>query len=270
MNKLCFFSMGSGSSGNCYYIGTHEYGFLIDAGVGVRTIKKELKEHNLSFENIWGVFITHDHTDHIKSVGSLGEKYHLPIYLTKEMQRGINKNYRVTDKLSSCCKFFKKGEHIYLRDFLIQSFPVSHDASDCVGYSFIFGDQHFVIATDLGYIGKEAADHIVKANYLIIEANYDDNMLKNGSYPYHLKQRVRSHTGHLCNDHTAKFLADNYNPNLTHVFLCHLSQENNTPELAFKTVNDALATKGITLEVLTPLERTSTSPFYEFKEYNEQ
>ena len=95
-------------------------------------------------------------------------------------------------------------------------------------------------------------------------------MLKNGSYPYHLKQRVRSHTGHLCNDHTAKFLADNYNPNLTHVFLCHLSQENNTPELAFKTVNDALATKGITLEILTPLERTSTSPFYEFKEYNEQ
>ena len=83
--------MGSGSSGNCYYLGTHEYGFLIDAGVGVRTIKKELKEHNLSFENIWGVFITHDHTDHIKSVGSLGEKYHLPIYLTAEMQRGINK-----------------------------------------------------------------------------------------------------------------------------------------------------------------------------------
>ena len=93
--------MGSGSSGNCYYIGTASYGFLIDAGVAVRTVKRELKEHGLSFENIWGIFITHDHTDHIKAVGVLGEKYHIPVYVTSEMLNGINRNYRVTEKLVS-------------------------------------------------------------------------------------------------------------------------------------------------------------------------
>lgn len=264
MDRLRFFSMGSGSSGNCYYIGTAQYGFLIDAGVAVRTVKRELKEHGLSFENIWGIFITHDHTDHIKAVGVLGEKYNIPVYLTAEMHKGINRNYRVTEKLMSCCKYFKKGEHIDIRDFQIQSFPVSHDASDCVGYSFIYGDQHFVIATDLGYIGKEAADHIVKANYLVLEANYDENMLKNGPYPYPLKQRVRSHVGHLSNDHTAKFLADNPNDKLTHLFLCHLSQENNTPEIAYQTVYAELNKKGISLQLIHPLERITASEMFIF------
>jgi phosphoribosyl 1,2-cyclic phosphodiesterase len=186
------------------------------------------------------------------------------------MHKGINRNYRVTEKLVSAHKFYKKGDNIVIRDFTIQAFPVSHDASDCVGYSFIYGNQRFVIATDLGFIGKEAADHIVRANYLVIEANYDDNMLKNGPYPYPLKQRVRSHVGHMCNEHTARFLADNPNDNLSHVFLCHLSQENNTPELAFKTVNDALVESGIALELLQPLERTIPSPMYVFKAYKEE
>lgn len=265
MDRLRFFSMGSGSSGNCYYIGTGSYGFLIDAGVGVRTIKKELKTHGIPLENIWGIFITHDHTDHIKSVGSLGEKSHIPVYLTDKMHIGIDNNFRVNEKLRNCCHHFTKGDIINIRDFSIQSFPVSHDASDCVGYTFTYGDQKFVIATDLGYISKEVAEHITKANYLVIEANYDEMMLKNGPYPYHLKTRVSSHTGHLCNDHTAHFLADNYQPNLTHVFLCHLSKENNTPELAFQTVNKALESKGIALEVLHPLERTSPSQTYYFK-----
>lgn len=257
--------MGSGSSGNCYYIGTGEYGFLIDAGVATKTVIKELKEHGISFGNIWGIFITHDHTDHIKGVGALGEKYHIPVYATAEMHRGINKNYHVKEKLTSCCKYYKKGETISIRDFEITSFPVSHDATDCVGYSFTYGNQRFVVATDLGYISKEVADYISRANYLVIEANYDETMLMNGSYSYPLKQRVKSHTGHLSNVHTANFLADNYNERLTHVFLCHLSQENNTPEIAFKTVNDALSAKGISLEVLTPLERTAASPTYIFK-----
>ena len=264
MQTLRFFSMGSGSSGNCYYIGTGEYGFLIDAGVGVRTVKRELKEHGLSFENIWGIFITHDHTDHIKAVGVLGEKYHIPVYATTEMHAGINRNYRVTEKLVSCSKFFKKGEHLTIRDFSIQSFQISHDATDCVGYSFVYGEQRFVIATDLGYICKEEADHIVKANDLVIEANYDENMLVKDPYPYPLKQRVRSHTGQLSNEHTAKFRADNWHDKLTHIFLCHLSQENNTPELAYDTVIEALREKGIEPKLLIPLERIAPSPLYIF------
>jgi phosphoribosyl 1,2-cyclic phosphodiesterase len=261
---LRFLSIGSGSSGNCYYIGTGEYGFLIDAGVGIRSVKRGLKEHNISLDQIWGIFITHDHTDHICSVGVLGEKYHIPVYATKEVHEGINRNYRVTEKLYSCRKYFKKGEHLTIRDFVIQSFPVSHDASDNMGYSITYKGKTFVIATDLGYIGKEVADHIAKANYLVIEANYDETMLKNGPYPYPLKQRVRSYTGHLSNEHTARFLADNWHDKLTHIFLCHLSQENNTPEIAFNTVNDALAEKGITPELVHPLERMTLSELYIF------
>lgn len=265
MDKLIFFSMGSGSSGNCYYIGTSRYGFLIDAGIGVRAIKKELKAKGIELKDIWGIFVTHDHTDHIKSIGALGEKAHIPVYLTQEMHKGIDRNYHVAERLTSCCRHYHKGDTITIRDFTFHSFPVSHDATDCVGYTITYGDQCFVFATDLGYISKPVADQIARANYLVIEANYDEMMLKNGPYPYPLKERVRSATGHLCNDHTAHFLADNYHPGLTHVFLCHLSNENNTPALAYKTVNDALAAKGISLEVLHPLERTSTSQTFTFR-----
>lgn len=265
MTKLRFFSMGSGSSGNCYYIGTNEYGFLIDAGVSVRTVKRGLKDNNISFENIWGIFITHDHTDHIKSAGVLGEQYHIPVYATKEMHQGINRNYRVTQKLITCQKLFKKGEHITIRDFSIQSFPVSHDASDCVGYTFTFNHKRFVLVTDLGYINKEASDHIVKADYLVIEANYDEKMLNNGKYPYPLKQRVRGHLGHLSNDHTAQFLGANQLPNLSHLFLCHLSGENNTHDKAYQTVHDALTeAQKAQLEVLHPLERIHCSELFTF------
>lgn len=265
MDRLRFFSMGSGSSGNCYYIGTAEYGILIDAGVGVRTIKKELKANGLALENIWGIFITHDHTDHIKSVGSLGEKSHIPVYLTAEMHKGIDRNYHVAERLNSCCRHYSKGDIITVRDFTIQSFPVSHDATDSVGYTVCYGNQCFVFATDLGYISKDVADQIARANYLVIETNYDETMLKNGPYPYPLKERVRSFTGHLCNDHTARFLADNYHSGLTHIFLCHLSKENNTPEVAYNTVNGALKEKGITVDLLHPLERTQSSEMYIFK-----
>lgn len=265
MNRLRFFSIGSGSSGNCYYLGTASYGFLIDAGVGARTVKKELKAHGLDLSNIWGIFVTHDHTDHIKSVGPLGERFNIPVYLTAKMHQGITNNHRITEKISKCCRYYSKGDILSIRDFTIQSFPVSHDATDCVGYTFTYHDQHFVFATDLGYISKEVADHMLRANYLVVEANYDSMMLQNGPYPYPLKERVRSYTGHLCNEHTARFLADNYRPCLSHVFLCHLSKENNTPETAFATVDEALREKGIRLEVLKALPRTTPSELFIFK-----
>ena len=266
MEPLQFFSIGSGSSGNCYYLGTSSYGVLIDAGISIRTIKRELRDHGVQLSNIWGLFVTHDHTDHIKSVGVLGEVLHVPVYTTPEMFRGMNNNFRMTQKLTpSSVRFFKKGEHFTLRDFTIQAFPVSHDATDCVGYSFTYNDHRFVIATDLGFIGKEAAEHICRANYLVIEANYDEYMLKNGPYPYPLKERVRSHLGHLSNDHTAQFLASNPNPDLQYVFLCHLSKENNTPEKAYQTVHTALEAKGITIPHLIPLPRTVATQTYIFK-----
>ncbi|MDR1543404.1 MAG: MBL fold metallo-hydrolase [Prevotellaceae bacterium] len=256
MGQFKFYSIGSSSNGNCYFVGTDDYGFLIDAGIPVRNVKRALKEHNIALEQIFGIFLTHDHTDHVQYVEGLGEVHKIPIYATKEVYEGIKRNSRVKVHLTDSRHIFRKCEAVNIRDFTFQSFPVSHDASDCMGYAITFGEKTLVIATDLGFIGKEAANHIAKANFLVIEANYDENMLKNGPYPYHLKQRVSSHTGHLSNVHTANFLADNWHENLTHVFLCHISGDNNTPEIALQTVSNALSAKNIVPKMLIPLNRT--------------
>ena len=131
--KVKFLSLASGSSGNCYYLGTDTYSILIDAGIGVRTIKKCLKEYGLALERVRAVFVTHDHADHIKAVGTLGEKYGIPIYSTPEIHMGINKNYCMTEKLSSAsARYIQKEEPLCLGDFKITAFEVPHDGTDNV------------------------------------------------------------------------------------------------------------------------------------------
>lgn len=265
-DKFCFMSLGSSSSGNCYYVGTREYGFLVDAGINVKTIKRTLRENGIEMDRIFGVFITHAHTDHVRYVGVLAEKYNIPIYSTQLVSDGIAHNHQTSPRISSQNRrIFQRGQSVRVKDFTFTSFPVSHDINDAMGYSITYQDKRLVIATDLGYISKEVSDHIVRANYLVIESNYDEEMLKNGPYPYHLKQRVKSHTGHLSNDHTAKFLADNWHDDLTHLFLCHISGENNTPELAYETVKDALDQKQIQPTRFEVLDRLMPSEMFVFE-----
>jgi phosphoribosyl 1,2-cyclic phosphodiesterase len=268
MDKLRFQSFGSGSSGNCYYIGNASNGVLIDAGLGVRTIRKYLRNIGLDFENIWGVFVTHDHADHIKAVGTLGEKHRIPIYSTRKVHEGIQRSYCVTEKLYSSRKFIEKGESVEVGDFRITAFPISHDASDNVGYTIEYKEKRFTFATDLGYVCNEAAEHLVLADYMVLEANYDEQMLLQGSYPIHLKNRVAGNTGHLSNDQAGRFLAENYQPNLQHVFLCHLSRENNFPELAYTTIQNHLEEKKIIVGKdvqLVTLERLNPSELFVFE-----
>ncbi|GAB1415024.1 MBL fold metallo-hydrolase [Paludibacter sp.] len=240
MNKLRFQSFASGSSGNCYFLGNSSKGILIDAGIGVRTIRKNLRAIGLDFKDIWGVFVTHDHADHIRAVGSIGEIHHVPIYATKKVHEGIDNSYCVTEKLKLSKRYIEKGETLKIDDFTITSFDVSHDSTDSVGYAIEYQGKKFVVATDLGFVGEEASFHLRNANYIILEANYDEDMLENGTYPADLKRRIRSKTGHLSNEQTGRFLADNYQEHLQMVFLCHLSKENNRPELAYSTVKSCL------------------------------
>ena len=233
MDKLQFQSFGSGSSGNCYYIGNASSGILIDAGIGVRSIRRNLRNIGLDFENIWGIFVTHDHADHIKAVGPLGEKHRIPIYSTRQVHEGIQRSYCVTEKLYSSRKLIEKNETLELGDFKITAFHVSHDSTDCVGYTVEYKEKRFTFATDLGYIGEEAVSQLMQADYLVLEANYDEQMLLQGSYPVHLKNRIIAKTGHLSNDQAGRFLAENYNERMQHIFLCHLSRENNLPEVAY-------------------------------------
>jgi phosphoribosyl 1,2-cyclic phosphodiesterase len=190
MDKLRFQSFGSGSSGNCYFIGNASNGLLIDAGLGVRSIRKCLRNLGLDFENIWGVFVTHDHADHIKGVGSIGEKHRVPIYSTRQVHEGIQRSYCVTEKLYSSRKFIEKDETIQVGDFKITAFPVSHDATDNVGYTIEYKEKRFTFATDLGYISDEVAAHLGSADFIVLEANYDVQMLQQGSYPLYLKNKV--------------------------------------------------------------------------------
>jgi phosphoribosyl 1,2-cyclic phosphodiesterase len=265
MDKLRFQSLASGSSGNCYFIGNASYGILIDAGIGVRTIKKCLKNLVLDFTDIWGVFVTHDHADHIRAIGSIGERYKVPVYATRKTHEGIERSYCVTEKLYTSKKYIEKFETVQIGDFKVTAFPVSHDATDNVGYTVEYKEKRFTFATDLGYVCDNAAEHLKKADFMVFEANYDSDMLKNGTYPVPLQNRIFADTGHLSNDQCGMFLAENYVENLQYVFLCHLSRENNRPEIAYETVKSYLEDKNIEVgkEIqLVILDRFSPSELY--------
>lgn len=264
--NIKFLSLGSGSSGNCYYLGTDTYSILIDAGVGIRTIKKIFKEYSLSLSTVRAVFITHDHADHIKAAGHLAGKHNIPIYSTHEVHQGMRRSYCMTEKIDNAhAKFINKGETITVEDFEITCFEVPHDGTDNVGYTIRIDGKTFSFLTDIGHITETAAAHIVQSNYLVLEANYDKTMLQIGPYPQYLKERIAGPNGHLCNADAAQFLAENYPQGLKYLWLCHLSKDNNHPELALKTVEMALAEKGIVngrdLEIISLRRVLPTGPY---------
>lgn len=266
--KLSFLSLASGSSGNCYYLGTAEYGLLIDAGIGIRTIKKVLKDRGIDFAKIIAVLVTHDHADHIKTVGYLGEKLNIPVYTTEGVHRGIDKSRYVEETLHASRRIIEKEKPFTIRDFRITAFEVPHDSTDNVGYHIEFGPHAFTFATDVGHITDTVSRYMCLANHLIIEANYDEEMLKYGTYPAFLKERVASPTGHLSNHDAAEFLATHYDPKLKNIWLCHLSRDNNHPELAYKTVDIRLFQEGVRVGKdvsLVALKRTTPSDMYEFE-----
>jgi phosphoribosyl 1,2-cyclic phosphodiesterase len=255
--KYKFFCMGSGSSGNCYYLGTKEYGILIDAGVGIRSIQKSLREYGVSFDKIVGVLITHDHADHIKTIGCLGDKHSIPVYTTETVHFGIQRNRIVQANLFQSKRLIEKEKSFTIKDFEITAFEVPHDSIENVGYHIKLGDQTFVFITDIGRITDKIEQYAGQANHLVVEANYDEEMLQTGRYPHFLKQRISSGMGHLSNKHTADFIAKIYSERLQNVWLCHLSKDNNHPEIAYKAVEQALADNGIKVGQNIKLETLS-------------
>ena len=254
---LKFISFGSGSSGNCYYLSTATDALIIDIGVGIRTLKKHCKDYGVNLNKVNHLLITHDHADHIKSVGSFSHDYKVPVYATKLVHKGIDANYCITRKVAPELKeTIEPGLQLNLGDFCVKSFPVPHDASENLGYEITAEGVCFVIITDVGCITDEICEAISKADYLVIEANHDVEMLKSGPYPEYLKKRIASRSGHLSNTDCGTALAENMSEHLRHVWLCHLSEENNHPELARKTVETTLRSHGVipgkdvTIEIL--------------------
>lgn len=265
--KLTFFSLASGSSGNCYYLGAPGYGLLIDAGIGIRTIRKVLKERSVGLSQVMAVLVTHDHADHIKTAGYLGEKTGIPVYTTEDVHQGMAKSRYMEETLTTSRRVIEKEVPFFIRDFEVTAFPVPHDSTDNVGYYIRYGKHHFTIATDVGHINGKVSEYICKANHLVLEANYDEEMLRQGKYPQFLKERIAGPIGHLSNQEAAEFLATHYTPDLKNIWLCHLSRDNNHPELAYKTVCLRLSEEGIRVGKdvsLVALKRSTPSDVYEF------
>ena len=266
---LKFLSLGSGSSGNCYYLQTANDAMLIDAGVGIRNIKKHLHDYGLSLNSVHHILITHDHADHIKAVGVISSEYNIPVYTSSSVHEGIERNYCVPKKIpSDNRRVIEKNQRIKLGDFYITPFAVPHDSSGNMGYCIEAEGINFCLMTDVGHVTEEMQQYISEANYLVLEANYDVEMLKNGPYPQHLKERIDSPTGHLSNRDCGEALAHFATQNLRHVWLCHLSEENNHPVLALKTVEQVLRSYGIIPGKdfnVTDLKRKSPSLLYELE-----
>jgi len=244
-----FLCLGSGSSGNCYYLEHDDDAIIIDAGIGIRKIKKQLKDYGISTAKLKAIIITHDHSDHIKAAGYMSNEYGLPVYATEKVHKAIAHHYKTLKPIDQAsAKYIEKDKEFPIGSFRITAFDIPHDSTENVGYTIHTDEEDdgiFTIMTDVGAPTESIKQHIANSNFLVIEANYDEEMLRNGKYPLVLQERITSGNGHLSNRQTAEMLAENFHEGIRNVFLCHLSEENNHPELARKTIEMKLHSYGI-------------------------
>ena len=243
--KVIFYSLSSGSSGNCYYLGNGSRGILIDAGISATSIRRFLKDIDIPMQTIMGVLITHNHSDHIRGLEILTRKNSLPAFTTRKIWKSILTPQRNISM--DCIREIPLQQKFQLAGFDIEAFPVCHDAPETIGFHICAGGKKITIATDLGHICETAAPYIKAANFLVIESNYDEEMLVNGTYPQFLKTRIQSDHGHLGNHQTMDFLADNISGDLSNICLAHLSQNNNTPEKVLHSLHNTFSEKGVIL-----------------------
>lgn len=266
-----FVSLSSGSSGNCYYISNGMDAVLIDAGASLRKVRRCFREYGIKTSTLRAVLITHDHADHVKDVGSVSAELNLPVFTTEKVHEGIQGNYRTKKKIDPSLKRMIRKEEVFrIGSLVVTPFGIPHDSMDNVGYSIqsegLFEDGVFTVMTDIGHPTGNVSKYVSISNFLVIEANYDKEKLRLGRYPRELQDRIRGGNGHLSNEQSAEILAGNFHEGLKKVWLCHLSAENNTPELASKTIEYHLRSYGIiagkdfTLDVLK--RRETTGPFF--------
>lgn len=240
-----YISMGSGSSGNCCYVGSRSGGILIDAGVKDDFIESTLKANGIRMESVKGILLTHDHSDHVKYAYSVLRNHrHIRLFCTNRVLNGLLRRHGISKRIKDYHIPIFKEIPFKIGDLEVTAFDVPHDGTDNMGFSVNYDNRNFVIATDLGAVTERAHYYMSRANYLVIEANYDSDMLAYGPYPEYLKARIRTDRGHLDNLQTAEFLKEIWNPALKYIFLCHLSKDNNTPVKALKAVREALEERG--------------------------
>jgi len=225
MVEIC--ALASGSNGNCYYIGNSEEAVLIDAGLSFKQIIKRLEAKDLDPKKIRALFITHEHGDHVRGARVMGKKLDIPVFMTEGTFRA---SFRTWKPVSF--QVIQDNVPIVVGSFTIFPILKNHDATEPTSFRIACRDISVGVFTDIGSPCDKVKNHLSQCHALFLETNYDQKMLKEGSYPYYLKARIDSTVGHLSNVQAYELLKEHAHPGLQCVFLSHLSQENNTPELA--------------------------------------
>ena len=220
-------SIASGSNGNCYYIGNDQEAVLVDVGITCRQVEKRMARQGLSIQSVKAIFVSHEHTDHVKGLSVLANKYQLPVYLTNGTRRGCK--LAIPDRLLHS---LTDKQRVKIGDLIITSFRKYHDAAD--PHSFVIEGEGCTVGvfTDIGRICEQLIHFFGQCDAAFLEANYDTDMLMRGRYPLFLKNRIRGGHGHLSNAEALELFTKHRPEKLSHLFLAHLSRDNNDPELA--------------------------------------
>lgn len=229
-------SIASGSSGNCIYIGSDDTHILVDAGVSNKRIEQGLNEIGISGSDLGGILITHEHSDHIKGLGILARKYGVPVYSARETLEEIRGIKSLLDYPEELLHPVCGDVDFFIGDLMVKPFRIEHDAAHPLAYRVQGNKKSVAVATDMGHYSQYIIDHLQGLDALLIESNHDVRMVEAGPYPYYLKRRILSDHGHLSNENAGRLLSCILHDNLKHIFLGHLSKENNFEELAYETV----------------------------------
>jgi len=250
--RLCI--IASGSAGNAYYIGAGEQHFLVDAGISGKRIENALFEMNI--RSLDGIFITHEHRDHITGAGVMARRFKADIYATPLTWRYFIRHRTLGALNESQIKYIEPGQPLPLGETRVTAFDVPHDAIQPVGYTFNAGEKKIAIATDLGHATDTVVNELKDAEALVLESNHDVEMLEKGPYHRDLKIRVAGKRGHLSNAQAGMLISEVAVPGHTHVFLAHLSENNNNPMLAYDTVSRVLEGNEVSVGRLQVAERS--------------
>lgn len=235
---------------------------MIDAGVSMRRLKQELTKNGFTYDDIDAVLITHDHMDHIHNLGPYCKRLLKPVWMTRKLRSSLATHWMTGEYLTPVVKQLQDGgwSEIVPGKVRARYFIVPHDATQTVGYCIDLHGYIFVIMTDIGRMTDEAIAYARQASTVVIESNYDLDMLRGGSYPIELQNRICSGFGHLSNEECADAIRDFLHPGLSNVFLCHLSENNNTHELVHDAVKEAISERNIPFHIL---ERRGVTGYFD-------
>ncbi|MDC2866780.1 MULTISPECIES: MBL fold metallo-hydrolase [unclassified Bacillus (in: firmicutes)] len=241
--SLHFSVLASGSTGNALYVGTEREKLLVDAGLSGKAMEALFHQAELDINSISGILVTHEHSDHIKGLGVLARKYHLPVYANEKTWNAME---HLIGNISTEQKFvFSTGEVKTFGDIEVESFGVSHDAAEPMFYAFHHNGRKLALITDTGYVSDRMKGIIKGANAFVFESNHDVEMLRMGRYPWSVKRRILSDVGHVCNEDAALAMTDVITDETKHIYLAHLSLDNNMKELARMSVAQVLEERGL-------------------------